>query len=311
MEEFSHIPVLLKELVDLAFTGKDGIYVDMTLGGGGHSEEILRRLSGGRLIAIDQDQNAISACEKRLAGYGDKLLLVHDNFSNIKNIVQNKGYSQVTGIIGDLGVSSYQLDNGERGFSFHQDAPLDMRMDERQAFCAYDVVNTYTAQKLTDILYRYGEEKWAKRIAEFIVSEREAKPIATTGELVSVIKKAVPKGARQDGPHPARRTFQAIRIEVNNELGVLEEAICDAFDLLASGGRLAIITFHSLEDRLVKQKFASFSSGCTCPKSFPVCVCGKTPRGKLLTRKGVLPSETEILQNPRARSAKVRGIEKL
>lgn len=311
MEEFSHIPVLLKELVDLAFTDKDGIYVDMTLGGGGHSEEILRRLSGGRLISIDQDQSAISACEKRLAGYGDKLLLVHDNFLNIKDILHNKGYSQVTGIIGDLGVSSYQLDNGERGFSFHQDAPLDMRMDERQSFSAYDVVNTYSVQKLTDILYRYGEEKWAKRIAEFIVSEREARPIATTGELVTVIKKAVPKGARQDGPHPARRTFQAIRIEVNNELGVLEKAIDSAFDLLASGGRLAIITFHSLEDRLVKQKFAAFASGCTCPKSFPVCVCGKTPRGKLLTRKGVLPSETEITQNPRARSAKVRGIEKL
>lgn len=285
MEEFSHIPVLLKELVDLAFTDKDGIYVDMTLGGGGHSEEILRRLSGGRLISIDQDQSAISACEKRLAGYGDKLSLVHDNFLNMKDILHNKGYSQVTGIIGDLGVSSYQLDNGDRGFSFHQDAPLDMRMDERQSFSAYDVVNTYSVQKLTDILYRYGEEKWAKRIAEFIVSEREARPIATTGELVTVIKKAVPKGARQDGPHPARRTFQAIRIEVNNELGVLEKAIDSAFDLLASGGRLAIITFHSLEDRLVKQKFAAFASGCTCPEKLSGLRLWENAQGKAFNQK--------------------------
>ncbi len=289
------------------------MYVDCTLGGGGHSSQIVKRLSDkGMLIGIDQDSNAIAAASERLKDYTN-VKYVHDNFSNIENIIESLdlGQESVDGFLLDLGVSSHQLDEAERGFSYNHDAPLDMRMDIRSPLSAYKVVNEYSMDELNRIIREYGEERWAKRIAQFIVQEREIKPIETTFELVSVIKKAVPKGARADGPHPAKRTFQAIRIEVNNELGILEDTINSMVDILKSGGRICIITFHSLEDRIVKNVFRNLENPCTCPRDFPICVCGKKPKVKVITRKPIAPSKEELEVNHRSRSAKLRIVEKL
>ncbi|MFI3174145.1 MAG: 16S rRNA (cytosine(1402)-N(4))-methyltransferase RsmH [Bacillota bacterium] len=310
--EFHHVSVLLDECVRELQINPDGIYVDGTMGGAGHSLEIVKQLKNGRLIAIDQDLNAHEAGKKRLHAYLDKVTFVHDNFGNIEEILDSLSIEKVDGILLDIGVSSHQLDERERGFSYQQDAPLDMRMDKSNAFSAYELVNTYDEKELNNVIFRYGEERWAKRIAEFIVAERKTKPIETTGELVEVIKKAVPKGARKDGPHPAKRTFQALRIEVNKELEVLERAIAGGCKKLEVEGRFCIITFHSLEDRIVKEAFRGAENPCVCPSQFPVCVCGRKPYGKIVTRKPILPSALELENNPRARSAKLRvlkGIE--
>ena len=307
--EFHHISVLLNECIDNLNITPDGIYVDGTMGGGGHSLEIAKRLTTGRLIFIDQDPNAHEAAGKRLAEYKDRITFVRDNFGNIANILDSLGIEKIDGMLLDIGVSSHQLDEAERGFSYQQDAPLDMRMNPDRPFSAYDVVNGYDEDELDRVIFTYGEERWARRIAQFIVKEREAKPIETTGELVDIIKKAVPKGARKDGPHPAKRTFQAIRIEVNGELEVLQRAIDDVAARLAVGGRLCIITFHSLEDRIVKEAFRKQENPCICPPQFPVCVCGKKPLGRVITRKPILPSKEELEENPRSRSAKLRVLE--
>ena len=307
--EFHHISVLLNECIDNLNITPDGIYVDGTMGGGGHSLEIAKRLTTGRLICIDQDPNAHEAAGKRLAEYKDRITFVRDNFGNIANILDSLGIEKIDGMLLDIGVSSHQLDEAERGFSYQQDAPLDMRTNPDRPFSAYDVVNGYDEDELDRVIFTYGEERWARRIAQFIVKEREAKPIETTGELVDIIKKAVPKGARKDGPHPAKRTFQAIRIEVNGELEVLQRAIDDVAARLAVGGRLCIITFHSLEDRIVKEAFRKQENPCICPPQFPVCVCGKKPLGRVITRKPILPSKEELEENPRSRSAKLRVLE--
>lgn len=307
--EFHHISVLLNECIDNLNIRPDGIYVDGTMGGGGHSLEIAKRLTTGRLICIDQDPNAHEAAGKRLAEYKDRITFVRDNFGNIANILDSLGIEKIDGMLLDIGVSSHQLDEAERGFSYQQDAPLDMRMNPDRPFSAYDVVNGYDEDELDRVIFTYGEERWARRIAQFIVKERENKPIETTGELVDIIKKAVPKGARKDGPHPAKRTFQAIRIEVNGELDVLQKAIDDVAARLAVGGRLCIITFHSLEDRIVKEAFRKQENPCICPPQFPVCVCGKKPLGRVITRKPILPSKEELEENPRSRSAKLRVLE--
>ncbi len=307
--EFHHISVLLNECIDNLNITPDGIYVDGTMGGGGHSLEIAKRLTTGRLICIDQDPNAHEAAGKRLAEYKDRITFVRDNFGNIANILDGLGIEKIDGMLLDIGVSSHQLDEAERGFSYQQDAPLDMRMNPDRPFSAYDVVNGYDEDELDRVIFTYGEERWARRIAQFIVKERENKPIETTGELVDIIKKAVPKGARKDGPHPAKRTFQAIRIEVNGELEVLQRAIDDVAARLAVGGRLCIITFHSLEDRIVKEAFRKQENPCICPPQFPVCVCGKKPLGRVITRKPILPSKEELEENPRSRSAKLRVLE--
>lgn len=308
--EFHHISVLLNECIESLNIKPDGIYVDGTLGGAGHSYEICKRLTTGRLIGIDQDMNAINAATERLKEFKDKVTLVHSNFSNVKQVFEDLGIEKADGFLLDIGVSSHQLDEAERGFSYMQDAPLDMRMDTSRSLSAYEVVNEYSEKDINDIIFEYGEERWAKRIAEFIVAERKIKPIETTFELVDVIKKAVPKGARKDGPHPAKRTFQAIRIEVNGELDVLKTAINDMTDLLNPEGRLAIITFHSLEDRIVKNEFRKQENPCTCPREFPVCVCGKKSKGRVVTRKPILPSDEELSANHRARSAKLRVFER-
>lgn len=307
--EFHHISVLLQECMDGLCIQPEGIYVDGTMGGGGHSLEIAKRLNGGRLICIDQDENAHVAAKERLRNELDKITFVRDNFGNIGAILDNLGIEKIDGMLLDIGVSSHQLDEAERGFSYQQDAPLDMRMDTSKPFSAYDVVNTYSEEELNRIFFTYGEERWAKRIAQFIVAERAQHPIMTTGELVDIIKKAVPKGARKDGPHPAKRTFQAIRIEVNGELDVLERAIAQASARLKPGGRLCIITFHSLEDRIVKEAFRKQENPCTCPPQFPVCVCGKKPTGRIITRKPIVPSKEELAVNHRSRSAKLRILE--
>lgn len=309
--EFKHISVLLEKSIELLNVCDDGIYVDGTLGGGGHSYSLLSSSNWCRLIGIDQDKEAIAAASKRLQCFGDRVKIVNNNFSNIKSILDELKIAQIDGAILDLGVSSYQLDNGERGFSYMHDAPLDMRMNRDNPKSAYDVVNSYSCEELTKIFFDYGEEKWSKRVAEFIINERQKKPIETTFELVDIIKSAIPKSARMDGGHPGKRIFQAIRIEVNNELGILEGAIRDFTEALKPKGRLAIITFHSLEDRIVKQTFASLSQGCTCPKSFPVCVCNNKPKVKVITRKPILPDEEETDMNSRAKSAKLRVIEKI
>ncbi len=307
--EFHHISVLLWECINGLDIDPEGIYVDGTMGGGGHSLEIVKKLTTGRLIAIDQDDNAHKAAKERLADHLDKITFVHDNFGNIANILDNLGIEKIDGMLMDIGVSSHQLDEAERGFSYQHDAPLDMRMDSTKEFSAYNVVNEYSAEELNNVIFRYGEERWAKRVAEFIVEERKEKPLETTGDLVSVIKKAIPKGARKDGPHPARRTFQAIRIEVNGELDVLQKAIDDVSARLNEGGRLCIITFHSLEDRIVKEAFRKQENPCVCPPSFPVCVCGKKRTGRVVTRKPILPSAEELEVNSRSRSAKLRILE--
>jgi 16S rRNA (cytosine1402-N4)-methyltransferase len=309
--EFHHVSVLLAESVDGLDINPDGIYVDGTMGGGGHSSEVLKRLDSGKLIGFDRDETAISVCRERLSDYSGKVEFVNRNFFEIKNVLAELGIEKINGAILDLGVSSHQLDTAERGFSYQHDAPLDMRMNVKDSLTAKEVVNTYSEEKLADIIFRYGEDRWAKRIAEFIVKERQIEEIKTTGRLVEIIKKAVPKGARQDGPHPAKRTFQAIRIEVNGELAGLEQAIRDFIDVLAPGGRLSVITFHSLEDRIVKTVYQEAAKGCTCPPELPVCVCGKKPLGKVITRKAISASEAELENNPRARSAHLRIFEKI
>lgn len=309
--EFKHVSVLLNECLDALNIKDDGIYVDCTLGGAGHSSHILQRLSkDGLLVGIDQDTDALKAAGERLKEYENKKL-VHNNFHNIDSILEELEIPKVDGILMDLGVSSYQLDEGERGFSYMKDAPLDMRMNRDREFSAYDVVNSYSMEDLWRIIRDYGEEKFAKRVAEFIVNRREEKPIETTLELVDIIKAAIPAKARREGPHPAKRTFQAIRIEVNGELEILNKAIEDGVNRLNKGGRMAIITFHSLEDRIVKLKFRELANPCTCPKEFPICVCGKKPLVKLISRKAIEPSKEEVEENPRSRSAKLRVIERV
>ncbi len=301
--EFVHKSVLFDEAIKALDLNENKIIVDGTAGGGGHSGEIAKMAK--RVISIDQDPDAIAVLNERL-GDKENVTIVHDNYSNIKNIISNLDIDKIDGLLLDLGVSSFQLDTAERGFSFHKDAPLDMRMS-KSGLSAYDVVNNYDERQLADIIYRYGEEKFSRRIAANIVKARAEKPIETTFELVDIIKSSMPQKAMRDA-HPARRTFQAIRIEVNAELDVLKSTLEDAFDILAPGGRIAIITFHSLEDRIVKEQFAKWCQGCTCPKEFPVCVCGKKPKGK--TFKSISPSKEELEENPRARSSRLRIFEK-
>ena len=308
---FSHRSVLLDECIEALDIKEDGIYIDGTAGGGGHSFEIAKRLTTGLLIAVDQDADAIEAAGKRLAPYGDRVKIVRDNFCNLASVCASLGIDKIDGLLLDLGVSSYQLDTAERGFSYMADAPLDMRMDKRAALDAYRVVNEYSEAELKRIIWEYGEERFSGRIAARIVKERANKPITTTGELVQLIKSAMPAGVREGGSHPAKRTFQAIRIEVNKELNVIAPAIDSAVNLLDEGGRIAIITFHSLEDRIVKETFAEAASGCTCPRDFPVCVCGKKPRLRLVNRKPILPSAEELAENHRSHSAKLRVAEKV
>ena len=309
--EFSHRSVLLDECMDGLDIKPDGIYVDGTAGGAGHSSEIARRLGNGRLVAIDQDETAVAVATERLNALGKNTTVVRSNFCELASVCHSLGIEQIDGVLLDLGVSSYQLDTAERGFSYSADAPLDMRMDNRCSLSAYDVVNTYSEQELKRILYDYGEERFAPAIASAIVKKRESRPIETTAQLSDIIKYAIPPAAREGGHHPAKRSFQAIRIEVNRELDVIEPAIRGAVEMLRPGGRIAIITFHSLEDRIVKQAFASRASGCTCPKDFPICVCGNKPKVRLVNRKPILPSKAELEENPRSRSAKLRVAEKI
>ena len=309
---FSHKSVLLDECIESLNIKPDGVYVDGTAGGGGHSFEIARHLGkDGLLISIDQDEDAIQATSKRLECYGGRVKVVRNNFSNLADVCADLGIEKIDGLLLDLGVSSYQLDTAERGFSYMADAPLDMRMDKRSALDAHTVINKYEEAELKRIIYEYGEERFAGKIAARIVSARQQSPINTTGELVQVIKSAMPAAMRDGGSHPAKRTFQAIRIEVNKELNVIAPAVRSAVDLLDGGGRVSIITFHSLEDRIVKQEFAKYAKGCTCPKDFPVCICGKKPTVKELTKKPILPSDGELEANPRSRSAKLRVAEKI
>ncbi len=306
--EFSHKSVLLMPAVDGLNVKEDGIYADCTAGGGGHSLEIAKKLGkNGKLICFDRDKEAIEAAKKRLEGYSP--IFVNRNFCEIKEALCELGTDHLDGALMDLGVSSHQLDDPERGFSFHNDAPLDMRMSG-EGMSAYDVVNEYPEEKLAGILFKYGEEKFARGIAHGIVTARENEPVKTTGELAEIIKRNVPLKVRKE-KNPCRKTFQAIRIEVNGELDALDKALDDIFGLLAPGGRLSVITFHSLEDRIVKQRFSEWCTGCTCPKDFPVCVCGKKPRAFHITRKPITADEEEIAENPRSRSAKLRIIEKL
>lgn len=302
--EFKHVPVLFNETIDSLEIKKDGFYVDCTAGGGGHSSEILKRLESGHLVAIDRDPDAIKILNERL-GQFPQAEIVHDTFDNIKSVLDGR---KADGILADLGVSSYQLDEASRGFSFHKNAVLDMRMS-KEGVSAKDLVNSLSVGELTRILREYGEEKYANRIANNIVGRREEKPIETTFELIDIIKESMPQKAMRDS-HPARRTFQALRIAVNGELTQLDSALDDMFDSLKVGGVLSIITFHSLEDRMVKQRFNSYAQGCICPKEFPVCVCGRTPRGRIKL-KGVAPGEDELRDNPRAHSARLRSIVKL
>ncbi|ADL51492.1 16S rRNA (cytosine(1402)-N(4))-methyltransferase RsmH [Clostridium cellulovorans] len=309
--EFKHVSVLLEECIEGLSIKPDGIYVDCTLGGAGHSFEIVKQLtSEGRLIGIDQDTNAINAAKEKLKDYNN-VTYVHDNFHNIGEILENLNIDKVDGILMDLGVSSHQLDVAERGFSYMKDAPLDMRMNQERDFSAYDIVNTYSEEQLFKIIRDYGEEKFAKRIASFIVKNRNEKTIETTFQLVEIIKNAIPAKARREGPHPAKRTFQAIRIEVNKELEILDKAINDGIDKLALDGRICIITFHSLEDRIVKNIYKEQANPCTCPKEFPICICNRKPKVKIISRKPIEASAEELEYNPRSRSAKLRVAEKI
>ena len=310
--QFSHRPVMLDECMEGLSIRPNGIYVDGTAGGAGHSSAIAARLGeSGRLIALDQDETAVAVATERLSAFGDRAQVVRSNFCEVASVMEMLGIERIDGMLMDLGVSSYQLDTAERGFSYQADAPLDMRMDVRNPLTAKRVVNEYSEDDLRRILFEYGEERFSSRIASNIVRERERGSIETTGELVEIIKRSIPSAQRDGGHHPAKRSFQALRIEVNAELDVIAPAIRSAVRLLRPGGRVAIITFHSLEDRIVKQTFASLAEGCTCPKSFPVCVCGNKPQVKVLTRKPILPSEEELAENPRSRSAKLRVAEKL
>ena len=309
---FSHKSVLLEECMEALAIRPNGIYVDGTAGGAGHSSEIAKRLGeDGRLIALDQDETAVAVATERLARFGERARVVRSNFCELEAVCRELGIEQIDGLLLDLGVSSYQLDTAERGFSYQADAPLDMRMDIRNPLTARTVVNEYSEDRIRKILFEYGEERFSSRIASNIIREREKAPIETTGELVDIIKRSIPAAQRDGGHHPAKRSFQALRIEVNSELDVIAPAIESAVRLLAPGGRIAIITFHSLEDRIVKQAFAKLAQGCTCPKSFPVCVCGNKPLVKVITRKPILPDDEELEINPRSRSAKLRVAEKL
>lgn len=311
MTEFHHVSVLLDECLEGLNIKPDGTYVDGTLGGAGHSGQIVKRLTTGHHIGIDRDPVALKAAGERLAPFGDKVTLVHSNFCEIKQVLEDLEIEGVDGILLDLGVSSPQLDDGSRGFSYMADAPLDMRMNSEDALSAYDVVNTWSQDELKRILYDYGEERYAPRIAAAICAHRAEKPIETTLELVDVIRSAMPAQALREKQHPAKRSFQAIRIAVNDELGSVEKVMRDAIPCLNKGGRLAVITFHSLEDRIVKNAMADAAKGCTCPPNFPVCVCGKKPKVKLITRKPIVSGDEELERNPRARSAKLRICEKL
>ena len=309
---FSHRPVLPDECMNGLNIRPDGIYVDGTAGGAGHSSLIASRLGkGGRLIALDQDETAVAIATERLSVFGERTRVVRSNFRELGTVCDMLGISQIDGLLLDLGVSSYQLDTPERGFSYQADAPLDMRMDVRNPLTARKIVNEYSEDEIRRILFEYGEERFSSRIASNIIRERERAPIEPTGELVEIIKRSIPAAARDGGHHPAKRSFQALRIEVNAELDVIAPAIRSAVRLLSKGGRIAIITFHSLEDRIVKQTFSELSQGCTCPRDFPVCVCGKKPEVKVISRKPILPSQAELAINPRARSAKLRVAEKL
>ncbi len=309
--EFAHTSVLLKETIEGLQIRPDGIYVDGTLGGGGHSYEIASRLgSKGRLIGIDQDEAAITAASEHLLEFGDKVTIIRDNYRNTKAALGLIGITQIDGMMLDLGVSSYQLDTQERGFSYRYDTPLDMRMDRRQTLSAREIINNYGEMELFRVIRDYGEDKFAKNIAKHIVRARTEKPIETTGELNEIIKAAIPAKMRAEGGHPSKRTFQAIRIECNKELEVLKDSLVELIDLLNPGGRLCIITFHSLEDRIVKTAFRQAANPCTCPPSFPICVCGQVSQGKVVTGKPILPSEEEMEINSRAKSAKLRIFEK-
>lgn len=310
--EFKHKSVLLKETIEYLNIRPDGIYVDGTLGGGGHAYEVCKRLSPkGRFVGIDQDEDAIKAATRRLAEFEDKIQIVRSNYCKMREALAGIGIYKADGIVLDLGVSSYQLDDPNRGFTYRvEDAPLDMRMDQRQEFTAKDLINTYSEMELFHIIRDYGEDKFAKNIAKHIVAARAEKPIETTGELTEIIKAAIPAKVRMNGGHPAKRTFQAIRIELNKELEVLQESLEDMIDMLNPGGRICIITFHSLEDRIVKNIYKKCENPCTCPSDFPVCVCGKKPLGKAVTRKPILPSEEEIEYNSRSKSAKLRVFER-
>lgn len=309
--EFKHTSVLLEETIENLRVKPDGIYIDGTLGGGGHSYATASKLSEkGRLIGIDQDEEAVAAAGKRLEVFGDRVTIIRDNYCNARNVLRNIGIEKVDGIVLDLGVSSYQLDNAERGFSYQNDAALDMRMDTRQALTARDIVNAYPEMELYRIIRDYGEEQFSKNIAKHIVKARTDKPIETTGELNDIIKAAIPAKMRQGGGHPSKRTFQAVRIECNRELEVLKESLEELIDLLKPQGRLCIITFHSLEDRIVKTAFRQAANPCICPPGFPVCVCGKVSKGKVITGKPILPAENEMEENPRSKSAKLRIFEK-
>ncbi len=309
--EFKHTSVLLEETIDNLQIKPEGIYVDGTLGGGGHSFRIASRLTGaGRLIGIDQDEAAIEAAGARLKPYEERVTLIRENYCNAGHVLKGLGIDKVDGIVLDLGVSSFQLDNAERGFSYKYDTALDMRMDLRQSLTAADIINSYSEMQLYHVIKDYGEEQFAKNIAKHIVNTRKDKPIETTGELNEIIKAAIPAKMRATGGHPSKRTFQAIRIECNRELEVLKESLDDFIEMLGPGGRICIITFHSLEDRIVKTSFRRNENPCTCPPDFPVCVCGQVPRGKVVTRKPILPSEEELAVNKRSKSAKLRVFER-
>ena len=309
--EFKHVTVLLNEAVDILDIKPEGIYVDGTLGGAGHSLEIVKKLTSGKLICFDQDINAIFAAKEKLKDFMDKTILVHSNFENLREELNKLGIESIDGFLVDLGVSSHQLDVPERGFSYMQDAPLDMRMDNNAELSAYDVVNTYSEAELKRVIKDYGEENWSARIAKLIVERRATMPIRTTFELVDAIKAAIPKKMRDEKQHPAKRTFQAIRIEVNRELDVIEKTLLAAVDMMNEGGVLAVITFHSLEDRIVKNVFKKLQYSCTCPPEFPVCICNSKQVVEIITRKPILPSENEVEMNPRSRSAKLRAARKL
>lgn len=309
--EFKHKSVLLEETIEGLRVKPDGIYVDGTLGGAGHASEVCRRLSAkGRFIGIDQDQDAIVAASERLAAYKDRVTIIRSNYCYMVDELKNLGIHQVDGIVLDLGVSSYQLDNEERGFTYRADAPLDMRMDQRQSRTAADIINGYEEKELYRIIRDYGEDKFAKNIAKHIVAARQEKPVRTTGELTEIIRRAIPMKIQAAGGHPAKRTFQAVRIELNRELDVLRESLDGMIDMLGDGGRICVITFHSLEDRIVKTIFRKNENPCTCPPDFPVCVCGKKSKGKVITRKPILPREQELEENSRSKSAKLRIFER-
>ena len=311
-ENYGHYSVLLAETVDSLNIKPGGVYVDCTLGGAGHSARILEKMGGdGKLVGIDRDEYAIQKASQRLEKYKDNILLIKGNFCDAPELLSENGIHKIDGVVADLGVSSFQLDNADRGFSYMHDAPLDMRMSRQDKLSAYDVVNGYEEKELSRIINLFGEERFASKIAYNICRTREKQPIKTTAELAEVVKNSIPAKNRADGPHPAKRTFQAIRIEVNGELDVIDKMILGLFPMLESGGRMAVITFHSLEDRIVKHTFAKLAKGCECPPDFPVCVCGKKPQGVVVTKKPILPSEQELEENPRSRSAKLRVCEKI